>query len=104
MPSAPAFETAAASGGMAAMGAWTIGCSIPSISHTGVLTAFVPSAMFAGHPVTRPGHSPRPPRGGQHEKSGDAVSLARGLTSHLGREGQQQRLLCHSYEIGRASG
>jgi hypothetical protein len=54
MPSAPAFETAAANWVMAAMGAWTIGCSIPSISHTGVLTAFAPSAIFAGHQA--PGH------------------------------------------------
>jgi hypothetical protein len=35
------------------MGAWTIGCSIPSISHTGVRTAFASSAVFAGHQVTR---------------------------------------------------
>src|SRR5580704_1256376 len=42
MPSAPAFETAAASRGTATMGARTIGCSIPSISHTGVLTAATP--------------------------------------------------------------
>jgi hypothetical protein len=33
------------------MGAWTIGRSIPSISHTGVRTAFAPSAIFAGHQV-----------------------------------------------------
>ena len=33
--------------------AWTIGCSIPSISHTGVRTAFAPSAIFVGHQVTR---------------------------------------------------
>src|SRR5579863_2104070 len=39
MPSAPAFETAAASPAIAAMGAWTIGCSIPSSWHTGVVTA-----------------------------------------------------------------
>jgi hypothetical protein len=49
MPRAPAFETAAASRGIAAMGAWTIGCSIPSNSHTGVRTAFAPSGRFAGH-------------------------------------------------------
>jgi hypothetical protein len=48
MPSAPAFETAAASWGIAAMGAWTIGCSIPSSSHTGVVTAFAPSVV-PGH-------------------------------------------------------
>ncbi len=39
MPSAPAFETAAASSGTAAIGAWTIGCSIPSSSQTGVRIA-----------------------------------------------------------------
>ena len=50
MPSAPAFETAAASRGTAAIGAWTIGCSIPSISHTGVRTAFAPSVIL---PATR---------------------------------------------------
>jgi hypothetical protein len=38
MPSAPAFETAAASWGTADIGAWTIGCSIPSSSQTGVRT------------------------------------------------------------------
>src|SRR5579872_3581426 len=38
MPSAPASDTAAASRGTAAepTGAWTMGCSIPSISQTGV--------------------------------------------------------------------
>ena len=51
MPSAPAFETAAASRGTATMGARTIGCSIPSNSHTGVLTAFAPSAIVAGRQV-----------------------------------------------------
>ena len=54
MPSAPAFETAAASRGTATMGAMTIGCSIPSNSHTGVRTAFAPSAIFAGRQVARP--------------------------------------------------
>jgi hypothetical protein len=38
MPSAPAFETAAASSGTADIGAWTIGCSMPSSSQTGVRT------------------------------------------------------------------
>jgi invasion protein IalB len=40
VPSAPAFDTAAASRGTAAgpTGAWTMGCSIPSSSHTGVRT------------------------------------------------------------------
>ena len=38
MPSAPAFDTAAASSGTADIGAWTIGCSIPSSSQTGVRT------------------------------------------------------------------
>ena len=52
MPSAPAFETAAAAWGMSTMGAWTIGCSIPSISHTGVLTAIAPSMIFAGQQVS----------------------------------------------------
>src|ERR1700735_2046699 len=47
MPSAPAFETAAARRGMAAMGAWTIGCSIPSSSHTGVLTSLAPSVILS---------------------------------------------------------
>ena len=38
MPSAPAFETAAASRGTAGppIGAWTIGCSMPSRSQSGV--------------------------------------------------------------------
>jgi len=36
MPSPPAFETAAASSGTADIGAWTIGCSMPSSSQTGV--------------------------------------------------------------------
>ena len=40
MPSAPAFETAAASSGTADIGAWTIGCSIPSSSQTGVRTDY----------------------------------------------------------------
>jgi hypothetical protein len=31
----------------------TIGCSIPSNSHTGVLTAIVPSGIFAGHQMGR---------------------------------------------------
>ena len=39
MPSAPAFETAAASSATADMGAWTMGCSIPSSSQTGVRTS-----------------------------------------------------------------
>src|SRR5580704_2759872 len=39
IPSAPAFETAAASPGTADIGAWTIGCSIPSVWHTGVRTS-----------------------------------------------------------------
>jgi hypothetical protein len=38
MPSAPAFETAAASSGTADIGACTIGSSIPSNSQTGVRT------------------------------------------------------------------
>ncbi|MGO8863453.1 MAG: hypothetical protein ACLQRH_22230 [Acidimicrobiales bacterium] len=38
MPSAPALETAAASSGTADIGAWTMGCSIPSSSHTAVRT------------------------------------------------------------------
>ena len=38
MPSAPALETAPASWGTADIGAWTIGCSIPSSSQTGVRT------------------------------------------------------------------
>src|ERR1700722_16392221 len=42
MPSAPAFETAAASRGTATMGARTIGWSIPSSTHTGVLSAVTP--------------------------------------------------------------
>ena len=42
MPSAPAFETAAASPGTAAIGACTIGCSMPSKSHTGVRIALTP--------------------------------------------------------------
>ena len=37
MPSAPALETAAASRGTAAIGAWTIGFSIPSSSPSEVL-------------------------------------------------------------------
>src|ERR1700722_21039962 len=69
MPSAPAFETAAASRGTAAMGAWTIGRSIPSISHPGVATAFVPAAILGrppGGPLSlirirhRPGRPPVP--------------------------------------------
>ena len=72
MPSAPASETAAASWGMAAMGAWTIGCSIPSISHTGVLTAFAPSAILAGHQVTRLAQL----------QGGDATGLVPGLPGH----------------------
>ena len=39
IPSTPAFETAAASSGTADIGAWTIGCSIPSSSQTGVRIA-----------------------------------------------------------------
>jgi hypothetical protein len=35
------------------MGAWTMGCSIPSISHTGVVTGSALSAIFAGHQVAR---------------------------------------------------
>jgi len=40
VPSPPAFETAAVSRGTSAIGASTIGWSIPSNSHTGVRTAF----------------------------------------------------------------
>ncbi len=36
MPRAPALETAAASSATAAMGAWTIGLSMPSTSQMGV--------------------------------------------------------------------
>ncbi len=57
MPSAPALETAAASGGMAAMGAWTIGCSIPSSSHTGVVTAVGPFRDPGRLREAPPGHS-----------------------------------------------
>ena len=45
MPSAPAFETAAASSGTADIGAWTIGCSMPSSSQTGVRT--ITTYLFA---------------------------------------------------------
>ncbi len=38
MPSAPAFETAAASWGTPDIGTWTIGCSIPSNVRTVVRT------------------------------------------------------------------
>jgi hypothetical protein len=38
----PGFETAAASRGTAAIGAWTMGRSMSSNSHTGVRTAIVP--------------------------------------------------------------
>jgi hypothetical protein len=40
---------------MSTMGAKTIGCSIPSSSHTGVRTAFAPSAAFASYRVSRLG-------------------------------------------------
>src|SRR5580658_3921860 len=56
MPSAPAFDTAAASRGTATMGASTIGCSIPSSSHTGV---GIGSPL--GRRVIRVGHRPGGP-------------------------------------------
>jgi hypothetical protein len=49
MPSAPGFETAAASWGTADIGAWTIGCSIPSRSQTGVRTNI--TYLFAPTPA-----------------------------------------------------
>jgi hypothetical protein len=48
MPSAPAFETAAASPVMSDIGAWTIGRSIPSNSHTGVLISLGVPGGLAG--------------------------------------------------------
>src|SRR5271165_6606927 len=57
MPSAPAFETAAASLGTAAMGAWTIGRSIPSKLHTGVVMSLGVPAGPAGDTSQR-----QPPR------------------------------------------
>ena len=47
MPRAPAFETAAASSGAADIGAWTIGCSILSNSHTGVRTTTTSLSLAA---------------------------------------------------------
>ena len=53
MPSAPAFETAAASSGTADIGAWTIGCSIPSSSQTGVRTTTTyPFSLQLAAPAT----------------------------------------------------
>ena len=56
MPSAPAFETAAASRGTATIGARTIGCSIPSNSHTGVVNGRHPFVAVSSYDVgTAPG-------------------------------------------------
>src|SRR5947209_18638936 len=45
MPSAPASETAAARAGIAAMGAWTIGWSMPRSAQTGVRTTVAASGV-----------------------------------------------------------
>src|SRR5271168_3181630 len=55
MPSAPAFETSAASWGTADIGACTIGCSIPSTSQTGVRT----DTTYPFAPARRASNQPR---------------------------------------------
>lgn len=51
MPNAPAFETAAAKGGTAAMGACTIGRSVPSISQSDARTG-VTRAVILRRPLS----------------------------------------------------
>jgi hypothetical protein len=62
VPSAPAFETAAASWGSADIGAWTIGWSIPSSSQTGVRTSATYPFAPAGVASTSPEADPSGPR------------------------------------------
>ena len=75
------------------MGAWTIGCSIPSISHTGVVTAFALSVIFAGHQVARLACLTAAQPGAAQHNPVSVPHLGRGVT-------QRQSPLCQSYEVG----
>ena len=89
MPSAPAFETAALSRGSAASGAWTIGRSIPSVSHTAVLTSH-------GVPAEPPGDTNQDQPGvirNHRRRTESPAAVAHGLASQRARGGSSNRCL-----------